>query len=262
MFFFPLHDDNPTRRRPFLSWALIAACALVFVWQLSLGADMHAAIAQLGIVPAALFGNMDGQNLPAWMTIFSSMFLHGGFMHLLTNMLFLWIFGDNVEDCIGRGKYLGFYLLCGIAAALAQAGIDPQSRIPMIGSSGAIAGILGAYLMLHPFANVRCIVGFFIFFRFINLPAWTILGAWIGLQFFNLGQLDTQQGGPAYVAHIGGFLAGMLLIFFFKQPNIPLFARAHSRAFEVQRVRRSPHLPQRRAAPSRHAPDNADDAEF
>lgn len=248
MFFFPLRDDNPTRRSPILSWLLIAASCLVFFWQLSLGAAMHEAISQLGVVPAALFGTspVPPQNLPAWMTIFSSMFLHGGFMHLFGNMLFLWIFGDNVEDSIGRGKYLGFYLLCGIAAALAQAGLNPDSQVPMIGASGAIAGILGAYLLLHPFANVRCIVGFFIFFRFINVPAWIILSGWLGVQFLNLGQLDSDQGGVAYVAHIGGFLAGMLLIFFFKQPNIRLFARAESRAFAVERVRRSPHLPPRR----------------
>ena len=256
MFFFPLRDDNPTRRTPILSWLLIGASCLTFLWQLSPGADMHDAIRQFGVVPAALFGTSESpsQNLPAWMTIFSSMFLHGGPMHLFGNMLFLWIFGDNVEDSIGRGKYLGFYLLCGIAAALAQASLDVNSQVPMIGASGAIAGILGAYLLLHPFANVRCIIGFFIFFRFINVPAWIILGGWLGLQFLNLGQLDAAQGGVAYVAHIGGFLAGMLLIFFFKQPNIRLFARAHSRAFAMERVRRSPHLPRQRKS--------ADEADF
>ena len=178
------------------------------------------------------------------------MFMHGGFMHLAGNMLYLWIFSDNIEDSLGRGKFIVFYALCGIAAALAQALVDVQSLTPMIGASGAIAGILGGYLLLHPRANVRCIVGFFIFFKTINVPAFLVLGLWIGLQFLNLGQTGS---GVAYLAHIGGFAAGMLLIPFFKKPHIPLFGAPQSQSFEISPTQRvSTHIPsitQRRKGP-------------
>ena len=162
-------------------------------------------------------------------------------MHLAGNMLYLWIFADNVEDSIGRGKFILFYIICGIAAALTQAAVDIHSPVPMIGASGAIAGILGAYLLLHPRANIRCLVGFFIFFRTVNVPAFFVLGGWLALQFLSLGQVDS---GVAYLAHIGGFLAGMALIPFFKKPHIKLFDAPHSRAFEVTPVTRAGHIPQ------------------
>jgi len=162
-------------------------------------------------------------------------------MHLGGNMLYLWIFSDNVEDSIGRGRFIIFYLLCGVCAAFAQALTDPSSPVPMVGASGAIAGVLGAYLLLHPRANIRCIVGILVFFRVMNVPAFLVLGGWIILQFTNLGQVGSNV---AYVAHIGGFVAGMALIPFFKRRHVRLFEPAHTKAFEVSRVQASPtHIP-------------------
>ena len=244
MFFFPFRDDNPTGRRPLVSYLLFGLCVLVFVWQVSLGAAQHEAVLAFGMVPARLFGAPEAFGLPdmvpAWLTTISSMFLHGGFMHLAGNMLYLWIFADNVEDSIGRGKFVVFYVLCGIAAALAQALVDPASAVPMIGASGAIAGVLGAYLLLHPRANVSCLIGFFIFFRTVNVPAFLVLGGWLALQFVNLGQVGSNV---AYVAHIGGFVAGMALIPFFKRPQVKLFDKPHSRAFEMRPVQAGGHIP-------------------
>ena len=204
---------------------------MVFVWQQSLD-DVSARLAlyQLGFVPTIVF---QGDTLPtklilvpAWTTIITSMFLHGGWLHIGGNMLYLWIFGDNVEDAMGRFRFILFYLLCGIIAALAQAAINPSSSIPMVGASGGIAGVLGAYLMLHPKAAVRCLMVIIVFFRFINLPAWLVLGGWIGLQFAAAPQaFQGTGGGVAYMAHIGGFMAGVALIPFFKKPYISLFDR-------------------------------------
>ena len=231
MLFFPLFDDNPTRRQPYVSWLIIATCIIVFFWQESLApASEREAIFQLGFIPANASGiaplPADFALLPAWMTIFTSMFLHGGWMHIGGNMLYLWIFGDNVEESMGRFKFVLFYALCGIAAAFAQSAVDPASRIPMIGASGGIAGILGAYLMLHPKAAIRTFVLIIIFVRFINLPAWIVLSIWIGGQFVAVpNALASDGGGVAYFAHIGGFAAGMLLIPFFKRRVVPLFGR-------------------------------------
>jgi membrane associated rhomboid family serine protease len=231
MFFLPLFDENSTSRRPIIVWMVMAVCIIVFFWQQSLD-DVPARLAlyQLGFVPTIVF---QGDNLPtklilvpAWTTIITSMFLHGGWLHLGGNMLYLWIFGDNVEDAMGRVRFILFYLLCGIAAALAQAAIDPSSSIPMVGASGGIAGVLGAYLILHPKAAVRCLMIIIVFFRFINLPAWLVLGGWIGLQFAAAPQAFQETGGGvAYVAHIGGFVAGVALIPFFKKRHISLFDR-------------------------------------
>ena len=162
MFFFPLFDENATSRRPVIVWFMIAAGVFAFFWQQSLdGVAAEVAIYQFGFVPAIVF---QGETLPAefiivpsWATFITSMFLHGGWLHLGGNMLYLWIFGDNVEDSMGRGRFLVFYLLCGAFAALAQGLIDPSSQVPMVGASGGIAGVLGAYLMLHPKAAVRCL---------------------------------------------------------------------------------------------------------
>ena len=229
MFFFPLFDDNPSRRTPWIAWAIIAICALVFFWQQSLPPQSERlAFFQFGFVPA----NASGAALlpaelvviPAWATVITAMFLHGGWMHIGGNMIYLWIFGDNVEDAMGPVKFVIFYLLCGGAAALAQFAIDPASRVPMVGASGGIAGILGAYLVLHPRAAIRTFILIVIFVRFINLPAWLVLGIWIGGQFLAVpGALSGANGGVAYFAHIGGFIAGMVLIPFFKRADIPLF---------------------------------------
>lgn len=230
--FFPLFDDNPTQRSPFVSWAIIAACVIVFMWQMSLqGQAERIAFYWFGFVPAHISGAAPLPPelivLPAWATIFSSMFLHGSLMHIGGNMLYLWIFGDNVEDSMGRFRFAVFYLICGAAAALTQYAVDPASRVPMVGASGGIAGVLGAYLVLHPKAVIRTFILFLVFIRFINLPAWMVLGFWIGGQFLAVpAALNSDGGGVAYFAHIGGFLAGMILVPFFKRGDVPLFGRA------------------------------------
>ena len=231
MFFLPLFDNNPTLTRPLITSMIIALCICGFIWQESLDFNAaHNIVYQLGFVPAVFFTPAslpaDMSLVPTWSTIFTSMFLHGGWMHIGANMLYLWIFGDNVEASMGRLKFVLFYLLCGGAAAMAQAALDPGSTIPMIGASGGIAGVLGAYLMLHPKAAIRCFFLILIFFRFINLPAWLVLGVWIGGQFVAVPQaLNETGGGVAYMAHIGGFLAGMALIPFFKYRHVALFDR-------------------------------------
>ena len=229
MFFIPLFDDNPSRRTPYVAWAVIALCVLVFFWQQSLGPQgERLAFYQYGFVPANASGAAPLPAhiavLPAWATMVTAMFLHGGWMHLGGNMLYLWIFGDNVEDSMGSLKFACFYILCGVAAAFSQYLIDPSSRVPMVGASGGIAGVLGAYLLLHPRAAVRTFLFIFIFIRFINLPAWIVLGIWIGGQFIAVpAALSGSDGGVAYFAHIGGFIAGMALVPFFKRSDIPLF---------------------------------------
>jgi membrane associated rhomboid family serine protease len=210
---------------------IIALCICGFIWQGSLDFNAaHNIVYQLGFIPAVFFTPAslpeDMSLVPTWSTIFTSMFLHGGWAHIGANMLYLWIFSDNVEASMGRLKFVLFYLLCGGAAAMAQAALDPGSTIPMIGASGGIAGVLGAYLMLHPKAAIRCFFLILIFFRFINLPAWLVLGVWIGGQFVAVPQaLNETGGGVAYMAHIGGFLAGMALIPFFKYRHVALFDR-------------------------------------
>ena len=232
MFFLPLFDELPTGRRPFATWAILLFCIIGFLWQQSL-TDKQGFVAtfQFGFVPALFFNfetlppNMIA--VPSWATLVTSMFLHGGWLHIAGNMLYLWIFGDNVENAMGTLRFIIFYLLCGFAAALAQAAIDPQSTVPMIGASGGIAGILGAYFLLHPKAAVRCFLLIIVFVRFINLPAWLVLGVWIGGQFVAVPQAlaDSGGGGVAYMAHIGGFLAGMALIPFLKKRHVSLFDR-------------------------------------
>ena len=229
MFFLPLFDNNPTSRMPIISYLILASCVLVFVWQLGLsGYDEHKAFLQFGIIPSVLLGS---KNLPAalalvpdWLTLITSMFLHGGFLHLGSNMLYLWIFSDNVEDSMGPFRFGLFYVLCGIGAGLSQAFIDPGSNVPIIGASGGIAGILGAYILLHPRATVRVFMFILIFVRIISLPAWLVLGVWIAGQFAAAPSGLSGGGGVAYFAHIGGFFTGMALIPFFKRRDVPLLA--------------------------------------
>ncbi|HEX8619300.1 MAG TPA: rhomboid family intramembrane serine protease [Thermoanaerobaculia bacterium] len=211
----PLRDDNPRRTVPFVTYALVALNVLAFFWQLSLGAALQTALFDIAFIPARFW--LPGNWVPDILTIVISMFLHGGFLHIGSNMLYLWIFGDNVEDRLGHGKYLIFYLACGFLATYAHAFFSPGSRIPAIGASGAIAGVLGAYLVLYPKARVMTLIPIFIFITIRELPAIFILGIWFVLQLFSgvgsLGVTDAQDmGGVAYFAHIGGFLAGMLLI--------------------------------------------------
>jgi membrane associated rhomboid family serine protease len=222
----PLRDDNPTTLKPVITIGLIALCTLAFFWQLSLGAHAEAMIQALGVMPAALFGKRtlspELMQVPAALTVVTSMFLHGGWMHLIGNMLYLWIFGNNVEDAMGHGRFVVFYLLCGAAAVLAQALPAPDSTIPMIGASGAISGVLGAYLLLYPHARVLVLIPLGYFSRVVYLPAMVVLGFWFLLQFLSILLTDPNQPGVAFGAHAGGFVAGMLLIPLFKRREIRL----------------------------------------
>ncbi len=228
---FPLKDDVPGRTTPFITVGLIALNVLVFLYQLSLGIEGQRAgnaarelIMEFGLVPCRLTGScVDAiPGLPApWVTVMSSMFLHGGIFHVGGNMLYLWIFGDNVEDTLGHGRFLLFYLLSGVAAALVQTMVSPASLIPMVGASGAVSGVLGAYLLLFPHARVLTLLIFGFFVRMVHIPALVVLGFWIVVQVVNgfltvttslVGGASTG-GGVAWFAHIGGVVAGMALLF-------------------------------------------------
>jgi membrane associated rhomboid family serine protease len=226
---FPLRDDNPTTIFPFLTILLIAVNVLVFMYQLSLGPKGEEVfVYQYGAIPAVLFGT---QQLPAsivtippYLSLVTSMFLHGGFMHLIGNMLYLWIFGNNIEEAMGRVRFLLFYLLTGLAAAYAQLLVNPNSVVPLIGASGAISGVLGAYILLYPRARVLTLILLPLFIRLMYIPAWVVLGIWFLLQVWN-GSLSGQEsgGGVAFWAHIGGFVAGVLLVGLFKRREVRLF---------------------------------------
>tara|TARA_B100000686_G_scaffold334824_1_gene402610 strand:- start:15 stop:701 length:687 start_codon:yes stop_codon:yes gene_type:complete len=212
----PLKDDNPTSGRPVITYILISLCVLIFLIQLSSESYKTGQLFySYGLIPSVLMGNkqlpIDLYAIPAFATIFSSMFMHGGFMHLIGNMLYMWIFADNIEDNLGPVKFIIFYLLCGIGAAMTQVFMDTQSQIPMVGASGAIGGVLGAYLINHPNARVLVLIPFGFFSQLIKIRALYVLGFWFILQFISSG------GGVAYAAHIGGFVSGMILILFFNK---------------------------------------------
>src|SRR6058998_2894213 len=210
----PLSDHNPSRTTPVVNYILIAANVLMFFWELSLGPDIERDLVLVSFVPARFW--VAPFYPPNLIRILISMFLHGGWLHLGGNMLYLWIFGDNVEDRLGHVKYVIFYLLCGLAATISHALLNPDSRLPSIGASGAIAGVLGAYLILYPKARVTTLIPIFVFITVRELPAVLVLGLWFVLQFFvgvaSIGVPEESAGGVAYFAHIGGFVAGMLLV--------------------------------------------------
>ena len=221
----PLKDDVPSQTTPFITIALIALNVVVFLYQLSLqisgdaqgGGAIEAFVLEFGAVPCRLSGLCaSAEEFPhPFVTVATSMFVHGGLLHLGGNMLYLWIFGDNVEDVLGHVRFLLFYLLSGIVAAAVQAAVDPTSTVPMIGASGAVSGVLGAYLVLFPYASVLTLVTFVFFFRLVRIPAIVVLGLWFVVQSFNwLGAVHTSggEGGVAWFAHIGGFVAGMALL--------------------------------------------------
>lgn len=224
----PLHDDNPTSIRPVITVGLIVLCVVVYLWQIThdpRGQQM--VVYALGVIPAVLLGDAELHPelswIPAYGTIFSSMFLHGGWMHLIGNMLYLWIFGNNIEDAMGHLKFVIFYLLCGIAAVYAQALPNPGSDIPMVGASGAISGVLGAYLLLYPRAKVLVGIPLGFILHTVRMNAGWVLVFWFVIQLFSSIMTSQQDGGGvAFGAHIGGFIAGMALIPFFKDPSLKL----------------------------------------
>lgn len=220
----PLHDDNPTTLVPIFTVALIGLCIAAFLWQISLGtAGFEAVVMHLGVVPAALVGSAHAVVPPA-LTVLTSMFLHGGWLHLVGNMLYLWIFGNNVEDAMGHGRFLAFYFLCGTAAALTQAIPQPASTVPMIGASGAISGVLGAYALLYPHARVLVLIPLGFFTQLVRLPAVIVLGFWFLLQALSAAMAPPGQAGVAWGAHVGGFMAGLALVTPFKRRGVRLFA--------------------------------------
>ncbi|GAP64289.1 hypothetical protein ARMA_2712 [Ardenticatena maritima] len=217
----PLFDDIPSRRIPWVNYTLILLNVLVFVWEVSLGPALEPTIRQIGLVPVRFWHET---GMARWLPVFTSMFLHGGTFHLFSNMLALWIFGDNVEDRMGHLRYLIFYLLCGVAAALAHVYLNPTSPIPTVGASGAISGVLAAYFVMFPTASVYTLIPLFFFWvEVVRIPAVVYLGIWFFSQLFNglfALSVNTLQasGGVAWWAHVGGFVAGLVLVWFFRRP--------------------------------------------
>ena len=223
----PLKDDNPTYSKPVITYSILGICVLVFILQISSTSYQSGKLFySYGLIPAVLTGH---KQLPAEiamiapeLTLITSMFMHGGFMHLIGNMLYLWIFADNIEDELGPVKFICFYRLSGIAAALTQVFLNTESTIPMIGASGAIGGVLGAYIVNHPKAKVIVLIPLGFFSQIVKIPALYVLGFWFILQFINSSLSSSEGGGVAYGAHIGGFIFGVVAILFFNKKNKPL----------------------------------------
>ncbi len=217
----PLHDDNPTRHFPVATVVLIAVNVAVFAFQLTLprhGLTVEGFFLRAGLVPYEVVNRVDVPPdglVPVWATVFTSMFIHGGWLHIIFNMLYLWIFGNNVEDRMGRARFVAFYLLCGVAAAAAQVVVRPDSLVPMIGASGAVSGVLGAYILLFPRAQVLTVITLVIFFPLIMVPAWVLLLAWFALNLLQAASTIGAETGVAYFAHVGGFAAGLVLVWLF-----------------------------------------------
>ena len=244
----PYHDENATIRPAYVTLGLIAACSFAWLWYQGMGRELPLAesVCTGGLIPGELTQTLRAgmafpitERLscvigpgPQYLNVLSSMFLHGGWMHLIGNMWFLWLFGNNIEDSMTRPRFLIFYLLCGLGAALAQVMADPRSAVPMVGASGAISGVMGAYLVLYPRARVYTLVPLGFFLTTFALPAWVMLIYWMVLQIFGgLAQRVAEEGGGvAFWAHIGGFVAGVVLIKLFAKPN-------HVVAHEAQRYR-------------------------
>ena len=244
----PISDDNPTVRPPVMTLVILCAMALVWLFVQQGGLDQRVlafSICNLGLVPGELTGMAPlGSGIPImrgldcvidaerinWLTPVISIFLHGSWAHIIGNALFLWVFGNNIEEVMGGARFLAFYLVCGIAAVLVHIAMDPASPVPTVGASGAISGVMGAYLMLYPRVRVRMLFIFVIFFKIIPLPAWLVLLWWFGLQVLmglpQLAQPGDLSGGVAVWAHVGGFVAGALLIRFFERADLVARRRA------------------------------------
>ncbi len=230
----PLRDDNPASTKPILTLALIAVNVLVFLYQLSLGPrEGRLFVFQFGAIPSVVFGPdrlpAGVMVIPPALSLVTSMFLHGGWMHLIGNMWYLWIFGNNIEDAMGRTRYLVFYFLSGLAASICHAYFNLGSKIPSIGASGAISGVLGAYLMLYPRAQVLVLIPLGFFTRLLYIPAMFVLGFWFLIQLFSGTLGGAQGGGVAWWAHIGGFIAGMVMVGAFKRREVRFFNPPHRR---------------------------------
>jgi membrane associated rhomboid family serine protease len=245
---FPYKDDNPTILTPYLTVATIVLTSVIWVLFQKAGAEpgLSQSVCDLGVIPSRLFGaeaepimTQRGPvvvcpNAPsfAWYTVVTSVFLHGGWFHLIGNMWFLWVFGNNIEDAMGPGRFVAFYLFCGVIAAAAQILVQPGSPVPMVGASGAISGIMGAYLVLYPTARVHMLVVLFVFITRVTVPAYIMLLYWVVLQ--AIGGLPTMAGattggGVAFLAHLGGFFAGLLTIKLFAKPELLAAHKAHAR---------------------------------
>ncbi|HEV7366884.1 MAG TPA: rhomboid family intramembrane serine protease [Gemmatimonadales bacterium] len=244
---FPYRDDNPTLATPIVTLLVIAVNVVIWVLVQGMGSEpnLSRSVCELGLIPGELLGRLpDGFSVPmsdstvcvingqqSWFTPLSSMFLHGGWFHLIGNMWFLWVFGNNVEDSMGHARFLVFYLLCGIAAAATQTLVNPASAVPMVGASGAISGVMGAYVVLYPRVRVHVLVILVVFITRIVVPAYLMLGYWFLLQLIG-GGLARGEGGVAFWAHAGGFVAGALLIHVFRDPELVAKHRALSRTTE------------------------------
>ena len=232
---FPIRDDNPTEMFPFFTMGIIAVC--IAVWVLVQGAGLEesalvSSVCSFGAIPAEITGALRSGGVDlgpgmscqlggvTWSALFTSMFLHGSWAHLLGNMWFFWIFGNNVEDSMGHLRFGIFYVLCGLISAGAHVLSAPDSPIPTVGASGAISAIMGAYVVLYPRARVLTVIFLIIFLRFVWLPAMVFLGVWFLIQLLSAGGPPTEGGGVAFWAHIGGFAAGVLLIFPFRNPRL------------------------------------------
>jgi membrane associated rhomboid family serine protease len=234
---FPIRDDNPHFLTPLVTYGLIGLNTAAWVLVQGLGADpaLATSVCELGLTPGELLGNLPPgtsvpltpslacvvEAAPAYHTVFTSMFMHGGWFHILSNMWFLWIFGNNVEDSMGHVRFAVFYLLCGLVAAGLQVASNPGSAVPMVGASGAIGGVMGAYVLLYPRVNVHLFLWFGFFFTTVAVPAYFMLGYWLLIQLVGgLGSLGSEGGGVAFWAHVGGFAAGAALIPLFKSPKL------------------------------------------
>jgi len=225
---FPLRDDNPTELPPIFTVGVILLCIAVWIYVQGAGISaptLQRSVCTLGAIPAEVTGDLVGRGpCPTggltWQALITSMFLHGSWMHLIGNLWFLWIFGNNVEDSMGHLRFLVFFVVTGVAAALAHVLANPASTMPMVGASGAISAIMGAYVVLYPRARIHTLFFFLFFIRVIPLPAWLMLGYWLLIQVVSHASIPAEGGGVAYAAHIGGFLSGVLLILLFRNPKL------------------------------------------
>jgi membrane associated rhomboid family serine protease len=242
---FPIRDDNPTLGAPAITVVLIGLNVAAWILVQGMGAEptLSQSVCELGLIPGELLGRIpEGYTLPMsremscvigpphWYTPLSSMFLHGGWLHLIGNMWFLWLFGNNVADSMAHGRYLVFYLLCGLAAASAQTLVNPNSAIPMVGASGAISGVMGAYIVLYPRVRIHMLIFLGFFITRAVVPAYVMLGYWLLLQIVGgLPALAEESGGVAFWAHAGGFLAGAVLVLVFRDEDLVARHRALAR---------------------------------